>query len=153
MPNFRNSKIYRLVSMFTTDEYIGSTTEELNKRFSSHKNLFKRWLDGKTNYTSSFQLIMYYDVKIELIETYPCLTFEELLEREEYWKNRTPNCCNERGAICKNIYKREYIKKNKLIHGCDYCNHYFSNKKNLHRHERSQKHLDNVELMHYLIDN
>ena len=150
MPNFRNSKIYRLVSMFTTDEYIGSTVLELNKRFSKHKHDFKRWLDGKYHYVSSFQLIMYYDVKIELVETYPCLSFEELLKREQYWKDRTPNCCNQNEAINKNIHSHEQYKNEKIIN-CPYCNIEYK-ERNFRRHVRTQKHKDNVELFNKLLN-
>ena len=37
MPNYQNSKIYKLICNETTDIYIGSTTEKLCVRFNKHK--------------------------------------------------------------------------------------------------------------------
>ncbi len=46
MPNYNNGKIYKLWSPEGDDIYIGSTTQPLTARKSSHK---KRFLNGDKN--------------------------------------------------------------------------------------------------------
>jgi predicted GIY-YIG superfamily endonuclease len=70
MPDYKNAKIYRL---FHSDGrfYIGSTCSSLALRKSQHKTA-KRYFEG-TEWSN---------VKIILIETFPCKTKEELYKRE-----------------------------------------------------------------------
>ena len=82
MSKYSNSKIYKLTSSQTDKVYIGSTTQTLTKRLSKHKSNFKRWKNGKYSYTSSYELIKYDDVYIELLELCPCSNKMELCRRE-----------------------------------------------------------------------
>jgi hypothetical protein len=80
---YDKGKIYVLRSHQTDDLYIGSTIQPIYKRFYTHKNDFKRWKGGKQqNYLSSYELMKYDDVYIELLEEYPCKNKMELLRRE-----------------------------------------------------------------------
>jgi hypothetical protein len=54
--------------------YIGSTIKSLNTRFTNHKYDYKLWLDNKTTWCSSFELIKNDDCYIKLIEDFPCAT-------------------------------------------------------------------------------
>lgn len=38
---YQNGKIYKIVSVSTSDVYIGSTTKDLKKRLSEHKSHYK----------------------------------------------------------------------------------------------------------------
>lgn len=88
-PNYNESKIYKIISEYTDEIYIGSTTIDLNKRLSIHKNDYIRWEKNKFHYINSFQLIQYGDgYKIELLESYPCNNNKELTDRENYWINQ-----------------------------------------------------------------
>ena len=71
--NYQNGKIYAIRSNETDKFYIGSTTQPLHKRFSAHKSNEK---------CSSSYMFCFPDVYIELIESYPCNTKEELNRRE-----------------------------------------------------------------------
>lgn len=102
----KSLRVYRLVSKFTDDIYIGSTDEKyLSKRLAKHKNSFKRFMEGKRDgYVSSFMLCQYEDVSIELIED------NSSIEREGYFIKTTKNCVNDRVA---GRTTKEYYKDNK----------------------------------------
>ena len=74
MNKYQNGKIYKITSKQTDDVYIGSTIQELNRRFKCHKK----------NRCSSREIMKYDDAIIELIELYPSNSLEELLWRERY---------------------------------------------------------------------
>lgn len=81
-----NGKIYKITSSGGLP-YIGSTTLPLKSRFNLHK---------KSGHTYSVSLHLGQpDIKIELIEKYPCETHEELIKRERYWTEQM-ECCNKR---------------------------------------------------------
>lgn len=81
-PNYQNGKVYALRSHQTPEIYIGSTTQPLHVRFGEHKRSYKKFKNGKTNYTSSFKLLDYDDCYIELVQKYPCNDRNELNKRE-----------------------------------------------------------------------
>ena len=80
--DYHNGKIYVLRSHQTDKIYIGSTTTKLTKRLSKHKSDFKYWKNGKYIYVSSYELMKYDDVYIELLELCPCDNKMELCKRE-----------------------------------------------------------------------
>jgi hypothetical protein len=77
-----DGKIYKLYSPTHTKFYIGSTIATLGTRLSQHKYDYKKYLDGKYHYVSSFEICKYKDVDIQLIEKYPCKSRKELEKRE-----------------------------------------------------------------------
>ena len=89
MPDYLNAQIYKLWSPQGEEDeiYYGSSCDELHKRKSSHKL--------KHNKCSSKTLFEKYDdVRIELVEKYPCNNKQELLKKEgEYIRNN--NCLNK----------------------------------------------------------
>ena len=134
MPDYKNGKIYKLWSPQGTDEevYYGSTCNDLRFRKRGHKN--------KDNICSSKILFEKYDdVRIELLEEYPCDNREQLNKKEgEYIRNnkslnnnipcRTPKeyyqdnketlsklqkdyCENNKQKI--SVNKKQYYKNNK----------------------------------------
>ena len=84
MPDYKQGKIYKLWSPQGEEIYIGSTTQSLAKRKSGHKEM---------NCCSKLLFEKYDDVRIELIEQYPCENKMELNRREgEHIRNN--NCIN-----------------------------------------------------------
>ena len=81
-PDYSNAKIYKIVSDKTDKVYIGSSIQELCKRFNSHMCEYRKWKNGKYHYVTSFEILQYGDARIELIEEYECKTEEDLLKRE-----------------------------------------------------------------------
>lgn len=110
MNKYNNGKVYKITSANTTDVYVGSTTYELNQRLSGHERSHRRYLNDKTNYCLSFQIIEKGDYKITLIEAVNVNTKEELLKREGHHAKTIPNCINI--AIAGRTQK-EYYEDNK----------------------------------------
>ena len=104
MSNYQNGKIYKLWSPQGEEDeiYIGSTTNALYKRKNQHKK--------KSNYCNSKILFeKYNDVRIELIEEYPCNSKAELEKKEgEHIRN---NKCLNKIIPCRT--NKEYYQDNK----------------------------------------
>jgi hypothetical protein len=85
MPNYQNSKIYKIVSPSNPDlVYYGSTTQKLSVRMAEHRR----------NTTASKEILCFDDAIILLVENYPCFNKEELHKKEgEYILNN--NCVNK----------------------------------------------------------
>jgi hypothetical protein len=104
MPNYHNSKIYRIVCDTTGKQYIGSTTIPLSARLAQHKKTYKttkNCLSREVLENNNFQII--------LIEDFPCDRREILLQRERVYIE-TMDCVN------KNIplrTKEEWYQDNK----------------------------------------
>lgn len=76
--------------------YIGSTKQGFNQRLSKHKYDYKRYLNGKYHYVSSFELFEKYGlngVNIEVIEQFNDYNKIELLNKEKHYIN-TIECVN-----------------------------------------------------------
>jgi hypothetical protein len=74
MPDYQKGKIYKIWSPQGNEIYIGSTINPLAKRFSEHKT--------KRDCASKYLFENYDNVKIELIEEFPCNSKMELNRRE-----------------------------------------------------------------------
>ena len=107
--NYKNGKIYNLVSFQTDKVYVGSTTQSLSRRKSKHKMSYNCWLNGNYHYVSSFELIKYNDCDIILLEEYPCENKMELHKREREWIEKL-NCVNK---VIPTRTKKEHYKDNK----------------------------------------
>ncbi len=96
MVNYQNGKIYKIYNDTIPNKYYyGSTTQILTKRLYHHKS--------KKNNTSS-KILKNENMKIVLVELFPCNSKMELEKRERYYiKNN--ECIN------KNIPTRN-LKKN-----------------------------------------
>ena len=102
MPDYKNAKIYKLWSPEGDDLYIGSTTQPLYARLSEHKK-------KRETCTSKILFEKYDDVRIELIESFPCENKDELNKREgEYIRNNI--CVNK---VIAGRTKEEYYEDNK----------------------------------------
>ena len=110
MVNYRDGKIYRLVSG-SGKQYIGSTTQKLCRRIAEHRGKYKRWKDGKINFVTSFSLFEEENgnVEIVLIEKFACESKEELHSRERYWIE-TMDCVNK---YIPSRTKKEYREQNR----------------------------------------
>ena len=104
MPDYQKGKIYKLWSPMGNEIYIGSTCDELYKRKNKHKT--------SMDCSSKILFEKYNDVRIELIEYFPCNNKQELNKKEgEYIRN---NICVNRyiaGRTHKE-YDKEYYENN-----------------------------------------
>ena len=86
--DYAECKIYKLVSSQTDKIYIGSSCQkQLSKRLGQHKTDYKKYLNGKNRYMSSFEIVKYPDAKIILVQAYPNC------------KNSMERCMFEQGHI------------------------------------------------------
>jgi len=109
--DYKNGKIYKIVSDNTDNIYIGSTCSMLSKRISNHKNEYNQFLKGKHNNTSSSELIKLGNVDIILIENYPCESKEQLHARERYHIEQNKSICVNKLLPIRN--SKEYYQDNK----------------------------------------
>ena len=107
MPNYQNSKIYKIVSDHTDQIYIGSTCTKkgLSKRMSNHRYDYNSGYNG----TTSKEILKYDDAKIVLIELCPCNSKEQLYARERHYIETT-NCVNKHIPSRTN---KEWVEENK----------------------------------------
>lgn len=113
MPNYENSKIYKIVSNGDSKCYIGSTTlKTLAKRLAVHKCQFKKGIK-----ITSGRIIATGDYNIVLIEKYPCNSKDELHARERYWIDHIE--CVNKGKPLTEEERTDYYKK--------YCRFNYSN--------------------------
>ena len=87
MPNYQESKIYKLVSNISDDIYIGSTVNRLSHRLNQHKCKQNSCV-SKTLFTNDAI------IQIILIESYPCNNKSELKAREHHYIT-TLTCINK----------------------------------------------------------
>ena len=108
MPNYQNSKIYKLWCPQGTEEevYFGSTTLDLSKRKTQHKTSSRKC-------SSSILFEKYDDVRIELVEKCPCNDKQELIKYEGYYIRNFP-CLNKKiPDRTRQEYNKEYSDNNK----------------------------------------
>jgi len=126
MPDYQKGKIYKLWSPQGNEIYIGSTINPLAKRLGQHK--LKRSCNSKYLFEN------YDDVKIELIEEFPCNSKMELNRREgEHIRNN--ECLNKRIA---GRSHEEWCEDNKE-HLKEYNKEYRENNKERIKEYYSQK--------------
>ena len=129
--------IYIIRTHQSDDVYYGSTIETLLcKRMAKHRCQYKRCLNGKSNYTSSHDILKYEDAYIELVEEIEFQNKQELHTREGHYI-RENKCVNKRiaGRTEKQYYqdnKEVFIKKSKQ--------HYEANKTEIA--EKSKQHYE-----------
>ena len=80
--DYAQSKIYRLTHGAKTI-YIGSSVMPLHKRMTKHRSAAR---GGKTsNIYTYMREVGLENVRIVLLEAWPCQSKEELIQREQYW--------------------------------------------------------------------
>ena len=107
--DYKNGKIYKLVSFETDKVYVGSTTQSLSRRKTKHKSDYKRWMYGNYHYVSSYEIIKYDDFDIILLEQFPCNSKMELHKREREYIEKI-DCVNK---VIPRRTKKEYYDSHK----------------------------------------
>jgi hypothetical protein len=105
MPNYQDGKIYKIIDLTNDNVYIGSTCEPtLARRLAKHVGNYKRYKKGDGHYITSFKIIENGNYDIQLIESYPCSTRDELHSREGHYI-KTLACVNK---VIAGRTKKEY---------------------------------------------
>ena len=145
MPDYQKGQIYKLWSPQGEEDeiYFGSTCDKLYKRKSHHKN--------HPLCSSKILFEKYDDIRIELIQEYPCNNKAEL-EKKEGEFIRTNKCLNRRvaGRTMKEYvedHKEEVVEYKKLwatkIITCE-CGCKLQ-RSHLNRHQKNNKHIKLME--------
>ncbi len=113
MPDYQQSKIYKIISPHTDKIYIGSTTKPyLACRKATHKSHYKMWkADNTKQYCASFVLYDLGDVEFILLELYKCNSKDELTARERYWIEQNIN--NVINIMTRPNVSKEELKQSK----------------------------------------
>ncbi len=108
--DYKLGKIYKIVNDMTDDVYIGSTCEPtLARRLANHISNYRSYKKGKGHYVTSFKIIENGNYDIQLIESYPCNSKDELHAREGHYI-KTMACVNKFVA---GRTRKEYEQQNK----------------------------------------
>jgi hypothetical protein len=78
---YQHGKIYKIVDVGYNEQYFGSTTVELSTRMARHRARYREYNKTQKSFYSSFILFDKYGIencKIELVESYPCDSKDEL---------------------------------------------------------------------------
>lgn len=102
-------KIYRITYQGCNAPYYGSTKWSIEKRFKKHQKDYKRYLNGKKSYMTSFEILKNENCYIELVENYPCKNRGELEDREQLLIDNNI-CVNISVASSGNKKKYDYSK-------------------------------------------
>jgi len=123
--DYKNGKIYKLVSDFTEKIYIGSTCSPLSKRHYQHIKAFNT---GK-NRCTSVELLKLGKTRIELIEDFACERKEQLYAREGYFIKLNKDICANK--VIEGRTRNEYINDKKEIISQNWKDYYTKNKDKL----------------------
>ena len=139
MTNYKNAKIYKLVSPNGL-VYIGSTCQSLATRKVDHKNAYKRWKRGTSAYVTSGKLFeeAIDDIDIVLLEECPCENNEQLHARERHYID-TIECVNKCVPLrTRSEYRSSIIERERELTQCS-CGSEIQ-RCAISRHCRTQKH-------------
>jgi len=88
-------RVYIIRSTCTSDVYIGSTEETLRLRLQKHEANFRKHLNEKYHYCTSYEMICQDDYWIELLEEMQFDDKTELVAVEQLYINADPNAVNK----------------------------------------------------------
>jgi hypothetical protein len=111
MVNYELAKIYKVIDKTNGNIYIGSTCEPtLARRLAGHRGDYKRYLDGKFRFVTSFEILKNGNYEIVLLEECKDITSKDQLHKRErfYIEN---NVCVNRNIPSRT--QKEYYKDNK----------------------------------------
>lgn len=121
---YQNGKIYKIVDINYEKCYFGSTIQPLSKRMDGHRRAYQKYKAGLSDYVSSYSMFDEYGVsncKIELVETYPCNSKEELSKQE-------------------GLYIKEHVCVNKKVEGRTPSEYYLAYKGGIDQQHRDYYH-------------
>jgi hypothetical protein len=107
--------IYKIYSENNDKCYIGSTKMDIVKRLRLHKNAYKRFLQNKFHFLTSFSIVQHPDCEIEILETCDDAVLEII--EGQYINNYKilGLCINKKNANCNTReYKNEYYRNYRL---------------------------------------
>lgn len=158
--DYQNGKIYKLVCNVTGNIYVGSTCQTLYQRKAGHDRDYRKYLNGKISFITSFDILKNGNYNMILIESYPCADKSQLHAREGHWI-KTLNGINKviPGRTKEQYYEdnkdeiKQYRKDNKEKieeYRRQYGKQYYENNKDKSKQYRED---NKVQIKQYYIDN
>jgi hypothetical protein len=147
MVNYSQAKIYKIIDNTNGNIYVGSTCEPtLARRLAGHVSNYKQYLNGKSHFVTSYEIIKNEDYDIILIENVKCDSKDQLKARERNYVESL-DCINKCiPSRTKKEYKQdnhEKIKEQKNTkHICE-CGVEYT-EKNKSRHVKSLAHYNYI---------
>jgi hypothetical protein len=112
MNNIYHGKVYKIVCNITNLIYIGSTIKSICARLAIHKYHYQKYLEGKSNYVTSFEIIKNGNYNIFLVENVSYSNKKDLRAKERYYIE-TLDCVNKNiPCQTKKEYYGKYYEKN-----------------------------------------
>ena len=147
MTDYSKAKIYKIVG---GDElYFGSTTQDLSKRFYTHKREYNKNKNYKCSSSILFEKYGVENCEIVLVENFECENKNELNRKEgEYILNNI--CVNQRvaGRTPKEYFKK-YYDENKEIKQQKVKNWIVNNKDKIKEQRKKYRELNKDKLKEY----
>ena len=142
MNKYEQGKLYKITDIGYTKCYIGSTCDRLlSQRMARHEEQFKRYSQGKANWSSSFNLFEEFGIencKIELIEEYTCENRHQLSKRAQfgdwYLKMNNERYYNNREEIVQKQAETTECGCGSTLRKSDLQRHYRTNINNTYKH-------------------
>jgi hypothetical protein len=131
--DYRQGKIYKVISPNSDMVYIGSTALTLKVRMSTHHGGYYLWKNGIGGKNRVYELMELGDTEIILVENFPCDTREELRTREGEVMLNTSNCCN------KNLPMRYVIPRPAGMTQTEFNKHYQREYQRQYSNENKEK--------------
>ena len=125
MPNYQESKIYKIYNTISDDIYIGGTSQILCKRMRDHRKCINTLAKQHYPLYRAFKAYGVENFFIELIDKYPCNDKEELRKKEgDYIRELNPLFNKNIPGRKKKEYQAEYRENIKdyirqLKHQCN----------------------------------
>ena len=135
--------IYKLTCNETGEVYYGSTRQSLNKRMIGHKKDCKRWKEGKSGFTTSYNIIDRGNYSYSLIETVECEDKKQLEQRERYYIEN--NECINKVVVGRTRKERYEANKEAILeHQKEYreANKEYLNEKSRKYYQANREHLN-----------
>ena len=113
MVNYSQAKVYKIVDNTNGNIYVGSTCEPtLARRLAGHVGAYKKYLNGKYHYVTSFKILENNDYAIVLLEACENTTTKDELHARERIYVEALDCVNK---IVPLRTQKEYYETNKDI--------------------------------------
>ncbi len=81
-------RIYKIPAPGFNKVYVGSTKREINVRLNAHRGEKRKYERGKGNGCTSFEILAYEGVTIELLEEDAYLDTQHMRDRKAFWIGR-----------------------------------------------------------------
>jgi hypothetical protein len=152
MPDYKQSKIFKITSRQTDKEFIGCTTQKyIAGVLATYKYEYGRFVNGNNQWYSAYKIIKYPDVEITLIKEFPCNSKRELIRETQKYIDASSNNCNRKRSY---ISDKMRINNNRLKSAeafakkeyCIYCDKDYGKNK-IWIHNESDKHKQNKKIL------